>query len=247
MTRATIRTRMWTHALVLSLAAVLSSPPVAVAVAVAVPAQPDTAGTPLVITSVSAVNLTGDPTLVAAVGESLFTRLMSADAFFEEGGSAINGTVGGYFEHVNPFRVALSAGETAGVSVSLELEQVYYGVPPASHSDIAAFWGFGILSAFSWGGGHYVGLVQWRATFSGGGLADPIVLIGRGGCAGPPHQLGRREALLRANKRALYDITRDMWSDLTRRSALRMTRRRTSDNQRLNLMSEDIRRKVEDW
>ena len=166
----------------------------------------------LVISSVAVSNLTGDPLIVPTLADSLFRRVMSLDAFGgDEPASGGQGLTSEYFAIPNPFRVAPgSSADSTTIFVQLELEQCYYGPVIDPKSDIVTFWAFGILGTALSKQRPTMGMVQWRATIHKPGADAPVISIGQGVCIGYPETLGRRNALLTADKRAFYRLAYEM-------------------------------------
>lgn len=93
---------------------------------------------------------------------------------------------------------------------------------------IIAFGMLGVFGLALTGGDHVAGAVQWRAYVGWPGLSEATVIVGRGLIIGKPAKLSRREAILRANRRALYDVATNMTFMLNNALALKLKKKVTS-------------------
>jgi len=126
----------------------------------------------------------------------------------------------------NPFqRVNADTQFMVPISIDLELEESSYGKLIAPRHDIAMFWLFGVLSLIQPERDLVMGSVRWRAHLKWPGQTEQIAAAGHGLCGGRPEALGRREAILSANRRALYDVAVAIVDELDRSLSLKVKRR----------------------
>ena len=118
--------------------------------------------------------------------------------------------------------------DTVQVRVGLELEESWYGRPSDATSKILAFGALGVLGLAMTGGERVAGAVQWRARVDWDGHPAASEIVGRGLIVGKPAKLSRRDAILRANKRALYDVATQIAFLLNRECSLRLKKKVTS-------------------
>src|SRR5206468_742884 len=74
-----------------------------------------------------------------------------------------------------------------------------------------------------------MGSVRWRAHLQWPGRTGRTAVIGHGLCGGSPQDLGRREAILSANRRALYDVAVAIVVELDHSLSLKLKRRPRRD------------------
>jgi hypothetical protein len=154
----------------------------------------------LSLVAVQLADLVPDSLLEPAASESTF-RLLLAGPMVASGEPA-KGITGGYFAVPNPFWGVSDASTIGRVAIRLEREQVYYGPPRDIDSALGAFWAFGLLGLIGKTEDPVVGDVQWRATAILNDSAS-VTAVGEALFPGSLRSLGRRVALVRANRRSL--------------------------------------------
>lgn len=179
-----------------------------------------------------------------AVSDSLLRVLFHRTGFVagepSEGGQGISG---GFYEITNPFEAPTRAiDESLSVSIDVTLEQATYGPASTFKKDLIAFWAFGLLGALIAGQTDVVaGSVEWRAIVHVPRLQQPLVFIGQGLSAGPIATLDRTNALISANRRALWGLASSVARGLNESLALRLKRKA------VKLDEGEFRRIVDDW
>jgi hypothetical protein len=157
--------------------------------------------------------LVPDPVIAESKPESLFIRLLeqTATVGVEEG----HGLSGGFLRSSNALLKAPGVLADSIVSLSLDLEQVYYGPPRDIDSELFKRTLIGALASIGEGPDPVVGVVQWRGRLQ---LTSGAVIevIGEGGFNGRLHMLGRRAAIEKCNRRALENLLNHVSEDFAR-------------------------------
>ncbi len=151
-----------------------------------------------------------------------------------------------YFELPNHLSAA-NRGEAdpLGLSVDLELEQCWYGRSSDAEKKFASFFFFGFAGIFPHSAkdvsedNGIEGFVEWRARVSGQTIESPLVIVARGRCFGDVRDLGRRAALLVANRRALWDPIVQLELALGGRGIIALHKKVVSIGQRQYLEMQD--------
>jgi len=163
----------------------------------------------VVLRSLRVEDLTGQSMTSAQSADSLF-RLLLARPVFERPVSKWP-RERDYHRIENPLLACSGvSGDTVSIRLALELEVCAYGPFFDTESEFAAFWMLGLLGTVISQRDRIAGNVQWRAHVEWSGQREPLQLIGRGISIGNPHELGLREAMVLANRRALYDLATEL-------------------------------------
>lgn len=185
----------------------------------------------VVISSVSIEDWVRDPVLAGEPSDSLFGRVISQPEFRYARPSSHFGDYD-CASLLSPLGCPAHAAtcDTVTVRVSLELEQAIFE-QSREKVDLGAILMFGLLGfAFSNPDAlEIAALVEWRMTVRTEQLTQPLVAVRYGACSGRLDVLGRREALIKANQRALWALGSDLMVMLNKELKLGLKPKRCGD------------------